>query len=189
MCCTQLAENTGRKNLPFVHHCTTLLGYIFATKACTDNRKKNLLDSNIFSTVLVSSHYCELRLTNLLMTCGAVLTCFDWLTGWWTTIVLCLYRWQCAAVKSRCTRRSSSELLSRLLSSTTTLLHLPQFCLSLVSSDFADETTSEKCFSRFTATLVTVCMLSVSAPTIRFLTTYGASPNLYNNNNSTAFYR
>jgi len=25
----------------------------------------------------VSSHYCELRLTNLLMTCGAVLTCFD----------------------------------------------------------------------------------------------------------------
>jgi len=29
------------------HHRTTLSGYIFATKARVDNRKKNLLDSNI----------------------------------------------------------------------------------------------------------------------------------------------
>ena len=32
------------------HHRTTLLGYIFAAKACIDNRKTNLLNSNIFST-------------------------------------------------------------------------------------------------------------------------------------------
>jgi len=32
------------------HHPTTLSGYIFATKACIDNRKKNLLRSNISST-------------------------------------------------------------------------------------------------------------------------------------------
>jgi len=31
------------------HH-TTLLGFIFATKAYTDNRKKNLLSSNTYST-------------------------------------------------------------------------------------------------------------------------------------------
>ena len=50
MCCTQLAGNTGRKKSPFRHHPTTLSGYIFATKACIDNRKKNLLSSNISST-------------------------------------------------------------------------------------------------------------------------------------------
>jgi len=32
------------------HHPTTLSGYIFATKACIDNRKKNLLSSNMSST-------------------------------------------------------------------------------------------------------------------------------------------
>jgi len=32
------------------HHRTTLLGYIFATKACMDNLEKNLLSSNISST-------------------------------------------------------------------------------------------------------------------------------------------
>ena len=37
------------KNSPSGHHCTTLSGYIFATKACIDNRK-NLLNSNISST-------------------------------------------------------------------------------------------------------------------------------------------
>ena len=31
------------------HHCTNLSGYIFATKARIDNRKKNLLSSNISS--------------------------------------------------------------------------------------------------------------------------------------------
>jgi len=32
------------------HHPTTLSGYVFATKACIVNRKKNLLGSNISST-------------------------------------------------------------------------------------------------------------------------------------------
>jgi len=43
MCCTRLAENTGRKkiakNSPSGHHRTTYSGYILATKACIDNRK------------------------------------------------------------------------------------------------------------------------------------------------------
>jgi len=38
------------KNAPSGHHRTTLSGYIFATQACIDNRKKNLLNSNICST-------------------------------------------------------------------------------------------------------------------------------------------
>ena len=39
-----------RKKSPFEHHRTTLLGYIFATKPCIDNLKKNLLSSNISYT-------------------------------------------------------------------------------------------------------------------------------------------
>ena len=39
-CCTWLAENTGRKNSPSGLHHTNLSGYIFATKAHIDNRKK-----------------------------------------------------------------------------------------------------------------------------------------------------
>ena len=35
---------------PCGRHRTTLSGYIFATKACVDNRKKNLLSSNMSST-------------------------------------------------------------------------------------------------------------------------------------------
>ena len=35
---------------PSGHHCTTLSGYIFATKARINNRKKNLLSSNMSST-------------------------------------------------------------------------------------------------------------------------------------------
>jgi len=35
---------------PSGHHPTTLSGYMFATKACIDNRKKNFLSSNISST-------------------------------------------------------------------------------------------------------------------------------------------
>jgi len=38
-----------RQKSPSGHHPTTLLGYIFATKACINNRK-NLLSSNISST-------------------------------------------------------------------------------------------------------------------------------------------
>jgi len=36
----RLAENTTCKNLPSVHHRTTLSGYIFVTKAFIDNREK-----------------------------------------------------------------------------------------------------------------------------------------------------
>jgi len=50
MCCTRLAGNTGRKKSPFWHHRTNLSGYIFGTKACVDNRKKNFLNSNTSST-------------------------------------------------------------------------------------------------------------------------------------------
>jgi len=39
-----------QKNWPSGYHRTTLPGYIFATKACIDNRKNNLLSSNIFPT-------------------------------------------------------------------------------------------------------------------------------------------
>jgi len=49
MYCTRLAGNAGRKRSPSGHHRTTLSGYIFATKARTDNRKY-LLSSNISST-------------------------------------------------------------------------------------------------------------------------------------------
>ena len=40
----------NRQKSPSGHHPTTLSGYIFATKACIDNRKKKLLSSNISST-------------------------------------------------------------------------------------------------------------------------------------------
>jgi len=55
MCCTRLTANTGckksRQKSPSGQHRTTLSGYIFANKACVDNRKKTcLLSSNISST-------------------------------------------------------------------------------------------------------------------------------------------
>jgi len=50
MCCTRLGGNKGRKKSPSAHHRTTLSGYIFGTKACIDNRKKKLLNSNTSST-------------------------------------------------------------------------------------------------------------------------------------------
>jgi len=40
----------SRQKSPAGHHRTTLLGYIFATKARIDNREKNLLSSNISPT-------------------------------------------------------------------------------------------------------------------------------------------
>ena len=49
MCCTRLAENTGHKKSSFWHHRTTLLGCIFASEACIDNRK-NLLNIDTSST-------------------------------------------------------------------------------------------------------------------------------------------
>jgi len=50
MYCTRLAENTGHKILPSWHHRTNLSACIFATKACIDNRWKNLSNSNTSST-------------------------------------------------------------------------------------------------------------------------------------------
>jgi len=55
MCCTRLTGNTGRKKSPFWHHRTTLSGYIFGTKACIDNRKKNLLNSNTSSSTCLDN--------------------------------------------------------------------------------------------------------------------------------------
>ena len=45
------------KNSPSAHRCTTLSGYIFPTKTYIDNRKKNLLNSNI-------SHTCPRNVVN-----------------------------------------------------------------------------------------------------------------------------
>jgi len=60
-CCTQLTENTGRKKSPSAHHRTTLSGYIFATKACIDNRKKIVKQQYLSD---ISLQYGELRLTS-----------------------------------------------------------------------------------------------------------------------------
>jgi len=59
MCSARLAANTGCKKSPSGHNLTTLSGYIFATKARIDNRKK-LLSSNMFCTCphnMVWAHY------------------------------------------------------------------------------------------------------------------------------------
>jgi len=53
MCCSRLAANTGRKKVAKNRHLGTIAHLcrdIFATKACIDNQKKNLLSSNISST-------------------------------------------------------------------------------------------------------------------------------------------
>jgi len=54
MCCTRLAANAEpkkvAKNSPSGHHHTALLGYIFATEARINNRKKSLLNSNVSPT-------------------------------------------------------------------------------------------------------------------------------------------
>jgi len=66
MCCTQLAENTGRKKVAknrhlHGHHRTTLSAYIFATKAFIDNLKKPVMQQYVFQ---MSPQYGELRPTN-----------------------------------------------------------------------------------------------------------------------------
>jgi len=56
--------NTGRKNSaksPVAHHRTTLLGYIFATKANIDNQKKVVKDQYL---IHMSRQYGALRPTN-----------------------------------------------------------------------------------------------------------------------------
>jgi len=64
-CCTRLAENTECKNIaknsPSGHHRTTLWGYIFATKAHIDSRKKLVKQQYL---PRMSSQYGELRPTN-----------------------------------------------------------------------------------------------------------------------------
>jgi len=61
MCCTRLAEGTGRKKSPFWHHRTSLSGCIFAAEACIDNRKKLVKHRYLLHT---SSEYGELRPTS-----------------------------------------------------------------------------------------------------------------------------
>jgi len=65
MYCTRLAKNTRRKNRqknsPSVHHRTTLSGYIFATKACIDNREKTIKQQYLPH---MSLQYGELRPTS-----------------------------------------------------------------------------------------------------------------------------
>jgi len=65
-CCTRLAENTGCKKVAKnhhlgMHHRTTLSGYIFATKAHIDNRKKLVKHQYLLH---MSSQYGDLRPTN-----------------------------------------------------------------------------------------------------------------------------
>jgi len=43
-------QDAKNRHFGFWHHCTTLSGYIFGTKECIDNRKKNLFNSNTSST-------------------------------------------------------------------------------------------------------------------------------------------
>ena len=52
-CCMRIADNTGRKKSPKIRHqraIAQLCRAIFATKARIDNRKKNLLNSDISPT-------------------------------------------------------------------------------------------------------------------------------------------
>ena len=75
MCCTRLAANAGpkiAKNSPSGNNCTTLSGYIFASKACIDNNWNNLLISNVSPTW---SHKVTIWLTSAherLRTCWRV---------------------------------------------------------------------------------------------------------------------
>ena len=49
MCCMRLAGNKGRKNSSSGYDCTTLSSWIYTTKACVNNWKKDLLNSNTSS--------------------------------------------------------------------------------------------------------------------------------------------
>jgi len=62
ICCTRLAGNTGRKKLPSAHHRTTLLGYIFATKALYRQSEKKLVKQQYL--LQMSPRYGELRSTS-----------------------------------------------------------------------------------------------------------------------------
>jgi len=77
MCCTRLAGNTGRKNDAKNRHLhiiaqLSLSGYIIATEACINNRKKNLLSSNISSTCSHNMvNFCLLAAEICWRVCGA----------------------------------------------------------------------------------------------------------------------
>ena len=59
MCCTRLAIQLTQKNdAKMGHHRTTLSGWVFATKACIDNRKKIVKQQYLHHR---SSQYGELR--------------------------------------------------------------------------------------------------------------------------------
>ena len=62
MCCTWLAGNAARKKSPSAHHRTTLSGYIFATKARINNRKKKLVKQQYL--LQMSPQYGGLRPTS-----------------------------------------------------------------------------------------------------------------------------
>jgi len=50
-CCTRLAENTGRKKSPSLHHRTTLFGYIISSQLRhLSTIGKNMLKGNNFAT-------------------------------------------------------------------------------------------------------------------------------------------
>jgi len=61
MCCTRLAENTGRKNSPSAHHRTNLSGYIVTTKDILTIGKKVVKQQYLLH---MFSQYGELRPTN-----------------------------------------------------------------------------------------------------------------------------
>jgi len=54
-----MQDAKSRQKLPSGHHHTTLSGYIFATKACIDNRQKKLVKQQYL--LYTSSQYGELR--------------------------------------------------------------------------------------------------------------------------------
>jgi len=56
-----MQDPKNRQKFAIWHHRTTLSGYIFATKARIDNRKKNLLNSNVSPT-------CSHNMVNLQLT-------------------------------------------------------------------------------------------------------------------------
>ena len=66
MCCARLAGIAGPKKIakksPSGHHYTTLSGYVFATKARIDNRKKNDMSStcprNMVNFGLLTAEIC-----------------------------------------------------------------------------------------------------------------------------------
>jgi len=57
-----MQDPKNRQNATFGHHCTTLSGYIFATKACINNQKKKLVKQQWLPRM--SSEYGVLRTTS-----------------------------------------------------------------------------------------------------------------------------